>query len=211
MITIGIIEADNYRREVLKEQVNAQEELVCLNAAKSVTEFLALPKPTPTLFVILLGLVKIDSNAELIAGLEAIKKHFVNAAIIVLAEEEKSLVVRALKGGVAGFLAKDVGTRSLKDAILNVAGGGACLSPVAVQLVAEYFRENYRKPDYDLTTREKEIMRCLVNGLSYKLIAVEVQLSVDTVRYHLRNIYKKLAVNSKAQVIVKALQENIAG
>lgn len=209
MITIGIIEADTYRLEALKTQINSQPELVCHLAAKSVKEFLAGQKQVPPLFVILLGLTNIKAKAEIITNLDKLKKQFLLAPIIILAEEDKTTIISALKEGVAGFLSKDIDIYKLKDAILNVAAGGTCLSPVAVQLVAAYIRETYHKPNYNLTSREKEIVQCLVNGQSYKLMASELQLSVDTVRYHLRNIYKKLAVNSKSQVIVKALQDKI--
>ena len=66
-----------------------------------------------------------------------------------------------------------------------------------------------KNPDSDLTSREQDIVNGLIDGLSYKLIADRFDISIDTVRAHIRNIYKKLHVNSKAEVIAKSLRGEI--
>jgi DNA-binding NarL/FixJ family response regulator len=73
--------------------------------------------------------------------------------------------------------------------------------------ITDYLRVE-KQAVFELTTREKEIVDCLTEGLSYKLIASKLFLSLDTVRFHLRNIYKKLHVNSKAEVIAKVLKKD---
>jgi len=68
---------------------------------------------------------------------------------------------------------------------------------------------NGKTNHYSLTERELEILRCLVNGDSYKLIAVNCKISIGTVRSHINNIYKKLCINSNTEAVVKALKENL--
>ena len=84
------------------------------------------------------------------------------------------------------------------------------MSPQIARKVIEYFNPKREKePDSILTEREKEIVAGLVDGLSYQLIGDRMQISIDTVRQHIRNIYKKLQVNSKAEVIAKSIRREI--
>jgi DNA-binding NarL/FixJ family response regulator len=90
---------------------------------------------------------------------------------------------------------------------MGVSLGGAYMSPAVARKITDYFRGEQQEV-VELTTREKEIVACLTEGLSYKMIASRLFLSLDTVRFHLRNIYKKLHVNSKAEVIAKVLKND---
>jgi DNA-binding NarL/FixJ family response regulator len=63
--------------------------------------------------------------------------------------------------------------------------------------------------EYNLTAREKEVLTCIVNGLSHKMIAAELNISYETVRSHTKNIYKKLNVASLTETVAKALNQNI--
>jgi DNA-binding NarL/FixJ family response regulator len=96
----------------------------------------------------------------------------------------------------------------LKEAIFGISQGGAYIVPAMVRKLLDFFRSQEELEDV-LTAREKEIVQCLVEGMSYKLIADKLNVALDTVRYHLRNIYKKLNVNSKAQVINKAITNEL--
>ncbi len=85
------------------------------------------------------------------------------------------------------------------------------MSPQIARKVIQHFKQSkpVKKPESDLTAREQDIVNGLVDGLSYKLIADRYDISIDTVRAHIRNIYKKLHVNSKAEVIAKSLKGEI--
>ncbi len=90
--------------------------------------------------------------------------------------------------------------------------GGAPMTPSIAQKVLEKFRINSpesSKEVNDLSHREKEILEHLVEGMSYKMIASECKISIDTVRFHIRNIYEKLHVGSISEAVVKAIRGKI--
>lgn len=80
------------------------------------------------------------------------------------------------------------------------------MSPTIARKIVEYFNPLQKLTESKLTQREEQIVKGLVDGLSYKLIADRLSISVDTVRYHIKNIYTKLEVNSKSEVIAKFLK-----
>ncbi|MEI9943977.1 MAG: response regulator transcription factor [Chitinophagaceae bacterium] len=132
--------------------------------------------------------------------------HFI--VLTVFDDEEK--IFEAIKAGASGYLLKHEPAQVLKDAIVNVLEtGGAPMSPPiarkALQLLGRSSHENSSSAGPSLpasvTERESEILQHMVNGWDAKRIASELDLSVLTVRKHIANIYDKLHVNSKAQVI----------
>jgi DNA-binding NarL/FixJ family response regulator len=130
-----------------------------------------------------------------------------DSAIIVLSEVDQSIdVIDALRAGAVGYLSRYTPLVQIREVILQVLTGGACLSPAVTRKITDYFRLEEQPDLYALTNREKQIVICLTEGFSYKLIAFNLGLSLDTVRFHLRNIYKKLQVNSKAEVIAKVMK-----
>jgi DNA-binding NarL/FixJ family response regulator len=90
--------------------------------------------------------------------------------------------------------------------------GGAPMTPAIAEKVLGKFRRQ-SQPSLgqinDLSSREKEILECLVEGMSYKMIASSCKISIDTVRFHIRNIYEKLHVSSKSEAVVKALRRDL--
>ena len=85
------------------------------------------------------------------------------------------------------------------------------MTPSIAQKVLERFRKqtSAKTEEHNLTSREKEVLECLVEGMSYKMIASHCAISIDTVRHHIRNIYDKLHVNSKSEAVAKAIKRNI--
>jgi DNA-binding NarL/FixJ family response regulator len=84
------------------------------------------------------------------------------------------------------------------------------MSPQIARKVIDFFRSDRKKEkESPLTDKEKEIVMCLVEGMSYKMIADKECISLETVRSHIKNIYKKLQVHSKAEVIRKSLEGEI--
>jgi DNA-binding NarL/FixJ family response regulator len=116
----------------------------------------------------------------------------------------------SLVAGASGYLLKHTSLPEIKEAIENLVDGGAPMSPQIARKVIQHFNKPVaEKPESDLTAREQDIVNGLVDGLSYKMIADRFDISIDTVRAHIRNIYKKLHVNSKAEVIAKSLRGEI--
>jgi DNA-binding NarL/FixJ family response regulator len=90
--------------------------------------------------------------------------------------------------------------------------GGSPMTPSIAHQVLKMVGQRPAKTsreEFDLTRREKEILACLVEGMSYKMIADECAISIDTVNMHIKNIYKKLQVHSKSEAVIKALKGKI--
>lgn len=208
MINIGIVEQDPNRRHELKNFINSQRELVCTFSAATVQQLLS---QITTHHLVMVTLVSIDgeTTGKLAAGqVKALKQQLPESDVIVLSDhDDTATVLAALRAGALGYMARSTPLLQIKETILGVSVGGAYMSPAVARKITDYFREE-RLQDFELTAREKEIVACLTEGLSYKMIASRLLLSLDTVRFHLRNIYKKLHVNSKAEVIAKILKKD---
>ena len=146
-----------------------------------------------------------------IEGLRIIKEHHPQTYIImhtVLEDEDR--LFQCLCGGANGYILKNTSFVNLLEAIENVLHGGAPLSPPIAQKVLQYFRNSgIGRLQYHLSDREREVLKYLVKGYSYKMIAGHCHISLDTVRGHIRNIYSKLHVNCGREAVSKALRDNI--
>ncbi len=210
MINIGIIEADSAYRQELKNFINIQPELVCSITAESIEEFLQITKSKPTVFVILVSSQGFQSGKGLYEEVKFLKSKVPDSDIIVFSDlDHTDMVIGALRAGALGYLQKNTPFSKIKEVLLGVAVGGAYMSPGIARKVTNYFMDMSFETDCELTSREKQIINCLTEGLSYKMMASELYLSIDTVRFHLRNIYKKLHVNSKSEVIAKVLRNEL--
>jgi DNA-binding NarL/FixJ family response regulator len=117
----------------------------------------------------------------------------------------------ALCAGASGYLLKNTPPARLLDAVKEVLAGGAPMSPEVARRVIRLFRD-YRPPEhaeYHLTPQEAELLKLLVEGHHKKTAAREMNISVNTVSFHLKNIYQKLQVHSKTEAVAKALREHL--
>lgn len=209
MIHIGIIEEDSNRRHELKNFINSQPELVCTLAAATVQDLLSQVSSCNLIMVILVSISEGGKQKSGAQQVKMLKQQLTDADVIVLSDQEDTAVVlAALRAGTLGYMAKNTPLLQIKEIIMSVSVGGAYMSPTVARKIMDYFRGE-KQEAFELTVREKEIVVCLTEGLSYKMIASRLLLSLDTVRFHLRNIYKKLHVNSKAEVIAKVLKKDL--
>ncbi|MEM1138051.1 MAG: response regulator transcription factor [Bacteroidota bacterium] len=147
-----------------------------------------------------------------IEGIYLLKKKFEQTDIIMLTiYNDEHKIFDSLCAGATGYLLKNTPLNEVKQGIINLHNGGAPMSPQIARKVIKHFKKNSpsKKLKEQLSDRENDIVDGLVDGLSYKLIADKLFISVDTVRFHIKNIYKKLQVNSKGEVIAKALKGDI--
>jgi DNA-binding NarL/FixJ family response regulator len=146
-----------------------------------------------------------------IAGLRVIKEQRPQTYIImhtVLEDEER--LFQCLCSGANGYILKNTSFVNLLEAIDNVLHGGAPLSPSIAKKVLQSFQVvPVGRKQYNLSEREAEVLKYLVKGYSYKMIASACHISVDTVRGHIRNIYTKLHVNCGREAVAKALNDKI--
>lgn len=146
-----------------------------------------------------------------IEGLRIIKEKYPETYIIIhTVLEDEDRLFQCLCGGANGYILKNTSFVHLLEAIDNVLHGGAPLSPAIAKKVLQSFQQSGQgRLQYHLTEREKEVLKQLIKGFSYKMIAGNCHISVDTVRGHIRNIYSKLHVNCGREAVAKALRDRI--
>jgi len=146
-----------------------------------------------------------------IEGLRIIKELSPHTYIImhtVLEDEDR--LFKCLCAGANGYILKNTSFVHLLEAIENVLHGGAPLSPAIAKKVLQSFQQTHTpRLQYNLSVREIEVLKYLVKGYSYKMIAATCYISLDTVRGHIRNIYAKLHVNCGREAVTKALRDKI--
>ncbi|MGM0581872.1 MAG: response regulator [Bacteroidota bacterium] len=209
---IVLIEDDQLIREGLSEYFQKTEEIEVLAATASVEDFFCEKFVTPPQVMLL------DINLPGVDGIDAIKNikiRYPELVIIMLTiHQDAEKVFQAFKNGADGYLLKDTPLPAIKDGILEIKNDGAPMSPAIAKKIIQYFQPKKslllkKKQKTYLTEREKEVVKKLVDGLSYKQVANELSISIETVRHHIKNIYSKLQVNSKSQVVSKSLKGDI--
>jgi DNA-binding NarL/FixJ family response regulator len=133
--------------------------------------------------------------------------------VVLTVYEDNERVFQALCAGATGYLLKNTPPARLLECLRDAVNGGAPMSPEIARRVVELFRR-FRPPakaQYDLTPHEIRLLKLMVEGHSYKTAAHELQVSVNTVAFHIRSIYQKLQVHSKSEAVVRALRENLLG
>ena len=120
-------------------------------------------------------------------------------------------VFEAICAGASGYLLKDTPPARLTEAIRELYAGGAPMSPEIARKVVGMFSKVAppRKEEHRLSPREVELLKLLAEGHSYKTAAKALAISIDTVRFHIRNIYDKLHVHSKSEAVILALRQGI--
>ena len=202
MINIVIIEDDKVICNSLNTLLNIQPEMMVVGSFGSIEGIRTIQKSdTITPNVILLDIILPGKSG--ILGIKHIKELWPDAVIIMFSVmDDNESIFQSLCEGAVGYLTKDFSTESLVKAIADVADGKGIMSPSIARKVAEYFHPK-RKLEEKLTPREIDIVHGITQGLSYKMLADKLTISIDTVRKHIKNVYKKLEINSKAQLMHK--------
>jgi DNA-binding NarL/FixJ family response regulator len=143
-----------------------------------------------------------------VEGTKLIKKALPNSHIIMVTVYENStMVFDALCAGATGYLTKNVSPNEIVDALDEVISGGAPMSIKIAKMVVSSFQKQPSK--IELSKREKEVLTLLADGNSYDSIAEQLFISKNTIKFHLKNIYIKLQVNSNIEAVQKANKENL--
>ena len=209
MINTAIIEDDKEVREGIQEYLNSLPNIQCIASNESVENFLMEmnEENIPDIILMDIGLPGMSG----ISGIKIIKEKYPDIDIIMLTVYNDShKIFQSLCAGASGYLLKNRPFEEIKQAIEMLDAGGAPMTPQIARKVIEYFQpEKAPKSKSQLTDKEKEIVVGLVDGLSYKMIADRMNISIETVRTHIKNIYAKLHVHCKAEVITKSLRGEI--
>lgn len=126
--------------------------------------------------------------------------------------EEDDKVFAAICAGASGYILKNIASEKVLEAIKEVYSGGSPMSPPIARKVYHLFQHQFVQVAQDfqpLTPREKEILGCMVKGQSYKMIADDCKISINTVHTHIKKVYEKLHVNSASEAVVKAIRQHI--
>lgn len=159
--------------------------------------------------------ILMDIDMPEVNGIEAVRR--IRAfnrqvqIIMITVFDDNNHVYEALYAGANGYLLKKYISDKLIHAIQEVLQGGAPMSPAIARMVISNMQNQVAAPanDYQLTNREKEILQWLSKGNSFKMIAAELNISLDTVRTHIKRIYDKLHVRSQIEAVSKAINERI--
>lgn len=206
MINVIIIEDNSDLRERLEKLMNQSQKLYCIRTVESMETFLRMPHQLyqPHIILLDIGLPGVSG----LEGIPTIKEIYPEADIVIFTvSNSPDKIFRAICAGAVGYLLKDINFDYLETNLVAIREkGGAALSPQIARRVLNYFQKGKIKKNPDsikLKQREYIIVKSLVDGLSYEDIAQSLELTIDGVRYHIKNVYKKLQVNSKSQVIRK--------
>ncbi|MEM9917319.1 MAG: response regulator transcription factor [Bacteroidota bacterium] len=158
--------------------------------------------------------VLMDIEMPGISGIEAlqkIKEAEPNTRILMqTAFEDNHKIFVSLCAGASGYILKSSGLQALEDSIIDVHNGGGYFSPSIATKVIKLMKPEEQTPEYvKLTQSEHEILECLVEGMSYKMIEAKLGKSYHVIHFHIKNIYKKLHVHSKSEAVIKALKNHI--
>ena len=211
MINVVIVEDNDTIREGLKMLIDGTDGFLCSGTFNSCEKLLKEVKVlNPDVILMDLGLPGMSG----IEGITEVKKILPEITILVLTiYDENEKIFQALCAGACGYLVKKTSPAALLDAIREAYEGGAPMTSHIARKVVSFFRKKnaFVKSDSKniLTPREIEVLSGLVDGNSYQAIADSLFISVDTVRFHFRNIYKKLHVHSQGEAVAKALREGL--
>uniref|UniRef100_A0A7V2ZM75 Response regulator transcription factor n=1 Tax=Ignavibacterium album TaxID=591197 RepID=A0A7V2ZM75_9BACT len=211
MINVAIVEDNDTIREGLSALINGTDGYKCSAVFRDCESFLA------KLNSLQVDVVLMDIGLPGMSGIEGVQKALsknpdLNILMLTIYEESEK-VFDALCAGATGYLVKKTPPAKLLEAIKDAYEGGSPMSSGIARQVINAFKETKAKDfadeNYNLSSREIEVLNLLADGFNYQEIAENLFISVDTVRHHIRNIYKKLHVHSQSEAVAKAIRKKI--
>ncbi len=210
MITVVVFDDNEYRRESLALLLNGTDQMRCIGAFADCSDVVShIGRLLPQVV-----LMDIDMpNVNGIEGVKQIRKNFPDIQVLmqtVFDDDEK--IFTSICAGASGYILKKSTPAQIIQAVEDVHNGGAAMTASVAKQVIKAFQENVfmdNNDRVDLSPREKEILSCLVKGLSHKMIAAQCFISIHTVNSHIKKIYEKLHVNSVAEAVAKALKQRL--
>ena len=210
MIRVAIFEDNRSLLEGLAAMIGGTAGFVCVGAFPNCNNLLKnISQHKP-------DVVLMDIELPGINGIEAvamIKDEFPEIKILmqtIFDDDEK--IFNSICAGAEGYILKHTSPAEIMEAIKEIHEGGSPMTPSIANRVLKMVKvrpEPGNKESFDLSTREKEILSCLVKGMSYKMIADTCFISIETVNVHIKNSYKKQHVHSKSEAVAKAIRGRI--
>lgn len=208
-IKVAIIEDRRDMREGLQMLINGTVGYRCTGSYRSMEEaFHNIGRELPDVVLVDIGLPGMPGDE----GIKVLKERYPDLLLVALTVfDDDEQIFNALCAGASGYLLKKTPPSRLLESLKEAMSGGAPMSPEVASRVIALFRD-IRPPqrtDYHLTPQETELLKLLVEGHNYKTAAAEMDISISTISFHLRNIYRKLQVHSKSEAVAKALRSRL--
>jgi DNA-binding NarL/FixJ family response regulator len=208
-ITLAIVEDQAQTREGLATLLRGTPGYRLVGAFESMEDALRnLSREAPDVALLDIELPGMSG----IAGVRLLKERFPAIQVLMLTVfADNDHVFEAVCAGASGYLLKDTPPARLTEAVRELHAGGAPMSPEIARKVVGMFSKVAppRTEEHRLSPREVELLKLLAEGHSYKTAAKALSISIDTVRFHIRNIYDKLHVHSKSEAVILALRQGI--
>ncbi len=209
ILKVAIIEDQPTIRESLQILIGRTEGFRCNGAYDSMEAALArIAGDLPDVALVDIGLPGMSG----IEGIRELKKRFPEMTLVMMTiYDDDKRIFDALCAGACGYLLKKTPPARLLESLREAAGGGSPMSPEVARRVVSLFREIRPSEDApcQLTPHEIRLLKLLVEGHNYKTAAAELNLSVNTIRFHMKSIYGKLQVHSKSEAVAKGLRQRI--
>ena len=208
---IAIIEDNKTIREGVAMYINMQQDMQLKVQHDSVESFLhALENPNlekPTILLLDIGLPGMSG----VEGIPLILKKLPDLSIIMLTTyEEETTILKALCSGACSYLSKKASLEEILDTIHVVIKGGSYMSPNIAREIIQHLMGGRVSKATILTKQQKLILEKMTDGKSYTAIAKEMQLAPETIRSHIKRMYKRLHINNKAEAIAMYLRGEIS-
>jgi DNA-binding NarL/FixJ family response regulator len=209
VIDVAIVEDNREIREGLGALIAGSPGFACTRRFDSIEAALrGLAAPLPHVVLVDLALPGMSG----IDGIRLFRERHPRLVCVVLSVyDDDERIFQALCAGASGYLLKKTSAARLLESLQEAADGGSPMSPQVAGRVIRLFRDLRapRTQDHDLTPHEVRLLGLLVEGHNYKTAAVELDVSVNTIAFHMRSIYQKLHVHSKSEAVSKALRHRI--
>ena len=209
MITVGIIEDNIFLLKSFRDYINSAEELEVVFSCTSMEEAKELfsSKQNKQPDIILLDIVLPGQSG--LDGIPVIKSKFPDTKIIILTgHNDQELIMNSIKIGAVGYALKSAQLSTLVDIIRQVSRLGAYIDQTLIEKVVLSLQQKNKNSFLDaLTFREKEIVSLVEKGHSYKQMSDQLFVTTYTINYHLKNIYKKLNIHSKSELLSRLMEE----
>lgn len=212
-ISVSIIEDNISIRENVSKYISFTDDIVIENAFGSVEDYLEFSKRNPKLIS---DILLLDIGLPGISGLEGLpmilqQKPSLEVVMLTTYEEEDT-ILKALCLGAVAYISKKSSLAEIAEALRIVNNGGSYMSPIIAREISRHFansKDIHKETSIALSPRQLDILKQLVDGLTYKSIGKKLGISVETVKSHIKKLYRVIHVNNKAEAIAKYLKGDL--